>query len=300
MTAQGRSHLIVVDDRIENAYGECAKLTRTASSNFYLAFLALPRELRRAIYASYAFCRLCDDIVDEPKQGVDPNAELDLVQRALDGPNQTVFQDDPIFIALEHAINRFGLDRQYFIDVIDGCRMDIRIDRYETFDDLVEYCRRVASAVGIICISIFGYSCPKAVKYANDLGVAFQLTNILRDIREDYDNGRVYLPQDELREFGVSEYEFAYESQSANFNNLMEFQIDRARSYYTSGARVLPTVTRGRQCLELMNGFYSKILDKIASSEADVLTQRVSLSSTEKLSVVLGVAWRSALHSVNR
>ena len=285
-------------DRIEKAYGECSKLTRGASSNFYLAFLALPRELRRAIYAAYAFCRLCDDIVDEPKEGVDPEAELDSVQRALDAPEETIFEDHPIFIALEHAIDRFGLDRRYFIDVIDGCRMDISTDRYETFDDLREYCRRVASSVGIICISIFGYSSPKAVEYANDLGVAFQLTNILRDIREDYGNGRVYVPQTEMSEFGVSESEFASNTQSENFRNLMAFQVDRARRYYSSGERVLPMATRGRQCLELMNGFYSKILDKIASSEYGVLERRIGLTPREKLSVTFGVAWRSTLRSV--
>ncbi len=285
-------------DQIEKAYGECSKLTRGASSNFYLAFLALPRELRRAIYAAYAFCRLCDDIVDEPKEGVDPEAELDSVQRALDAPEETIFEDHPIFIALEHAIDRFGLDRRYFIDVIDGCRMDISTDRYETFDDLREYCRRVASSVGIICISIFGYSSPKAIKYANDLGVAFQLTNILRDIREDFGNGRIYLPQSEMREFGVSESEFARGTQSTNFKDLMAFQVDRARRYYSSGERVLPMATRGRQCLELMNGFYSKILNKIASSEYGVLERRISLTPPEKLSVTLGVAWRSALRSV--
>ena len=292
--------LITVDDRIENAYGECAKLTRKASSTFYLAFLALPRDLRRAIYASYAFCRLCDDIVDEPKRDVDPDGELDLVQNALENPNQGYRQDDSIFIALDDAIDRFDIDKRYFVDVIEGCRMDIKFDRYETFEDLREYCRKVASAVGVICISIFGYSSPNAVEYADDLGIAFQLTNILRDIREDYNNGRVYLPQAELREFGVSEDEVALGIQSGNFRRLVDFQVDRARRYYSSGRRVLPLTKNGRQCLELMNGFYSKILDKIEFGGDEVLAQKISLSPSEKLSVTLGVAWGSALRSVGR
>ena len=289
-----------MDNRTENAYRECAKLTREASSNFYVGFLALPGELRRAIYATYAFCRLCDDIVDEPKRGLDPNSELDLVQSALSDASQTSYDGHPIFVALEHAIDRFDIDRQYFVDVIDGCRMDLEINRYETFDDLREYCMRVASAVGVICISIFGYTSPKAVEYANDLGIAFQLTNILRDIREDYSNGRVYLPQVELREFGVSEAEFAGNVPSANFKKLMAFQLERARSYYESGESVIPMATRGRQCLELMSGFYSRILTKIAENDSDVLSTRVGLSATEKLSVTLGVTWRAALRSVSR
>ena len=289
-----------MDNRTENAYRECAKLTREASSNFYVGFLALPRELRRAIYATYAFCRLCDDIVDEPKQGANPNSELDLVQAALADASRTSYDGHPIFVALEHAIDRFDLDRRYFVDVIDGCRMDLEINRYETFDDLREYCIRVASAVGVICISIFGYTSPKALEYANDLGIAFQLTNILRDIREDYSNGRVYLPQVELREFGVSESEFACNVPSANFKELMAFQLERARSYYESGESVIPMATRGRQCLELMSGFYSRILTKIAENDSDVLSTRVSLSAKEKLSVTLGVTWRATLRSVSR
>ena len=289
-----------MEDQIENAYDECATLTRKASSTFYLAFLALPKDLRRAIYATYAFCRLCDDIVDEPSDCSDPEVGLDSVQKALEGRNDSDLGGSPIFVAVEDAIRRFDIDRRYFVDVIDGCRMDTKLDRYETFDDLREYCRRVASAVGVICISIFGYSSPTALKYANDLGIAFQLTNILRDIREDYSNGRVYLPQADLREFGVSEDEFKSDIQSLNFTRLMDFQVQRAREYYSSGSRVMPMAIRGRQCLELMNGFYSKILDKIETREYAVLEQRIGLSPLEKLSVTLGVAWGSALRAASR
>ena len=289
-----------LDIQVENAYRECARITRTASTNFYIGFLALPKELRRAIYASYAFCRLCDDIVDEPTSGSAPKDELDQVEGALSVHTGTPYADHPIFIALEHAINRFELDRKYFVDVIDGCRMDIGTDRYETFDDLRIYCRRVASAVGIICISIFGHTSPRAISYADDLGIAFQLTNILRDIREDYSNGRVYLPQSELRDFGVSESDFGETSSNANLRKMMAFQVERARGYYESGEKVIPLAQRGRQCLELMSGFYSRILDKIAIEETDVLSGRVKLSRMDKLSITSGVAWRAALRSVRR
>ena len=288
------------DNQIEAAYRACASLTRAASSNFYVAFLSLPKELRRAIYATYAFCRLCDDIVDEPETGQDSSMALDKVELALSGPHEGEYATNPIFTALPHAIDQFDLETQYFVDVIDGCRMDIDTNRYDTFEGLQVYCRRVASAVGIICISIFGNRSPEAIRYADDLGIAFQLTNILRDIQEDYNNGRVYLPQEDLVRFGVSEVEFARETPSDNFREMMRFQLDRARGYYESGERVIPMVTRGRQCLELMSGFYSQILAKIEACDADVLSQRVSLSASEKLSITAGVGWRWAMRSVTR
>ena len=290
----------LTDRQIATAYRECASLTRGANSNFYLAFLSLPKELRRAIHATYAFCRLCDDIVDEPKAGLDPSAELDKVELALSMPHEGEYAASPIFTALPHAIGQFGLDTKYFIDVIDGCRMDIDTNRYDTFEDLRVYCRRVASAVGIICVSIFGNRSPDAIRYADDLGIAFQLTNILRDIQEDYSNGRVYLPQEDLAHFGVAESEFAGETPSANFREMMRFQLDRARDYYERGERVIPMTTRGRECLELMSGFYSKILAKIEACDSDVLSQRVSLSASEKLSIASGVGWRWATRSVIR
>ena len=288
------------DKQIELAYKECARLTRSASSNFYVGFLALPNELRRAIYATYAFCRLCDDIVDEPTTGQDPASELDVVQTALDRADHTPYAESPIFVALDHAIDRFNLDKKYYVDVIDGCRMDIGTSRYESFDDLRIYCRRVASAVGIICISIFGYKEREAIEYADELGIAFQLTNILRDIREDYANGRVYLPQSELRMFGVLESEFVGGAASENFREMMRFQLTRARQYYDSGERVIPLALRGRQCLELMSGFYFRILEKIEASNADVLSHRVSLSLADKISITSGTGWRWALRSVIR
>ncbi len=288
------------EKQIEAAYRDCARLTRAASSNFYVAFLSLPNELRRAIYATYAFCRLCDDIVDEPIEGADPKRELDIVQSALDEASSTKYVGSPVFVALEDAILTFGLDMQLYIDVIDGCRMDIGTNRYETFEELSVYCRRVASAVGIICISIFGHSDRRAIKYADDLGIAFQLTNILRDVREDYANGRVYLPQSELSDFGVAETEFAGSHPSENLRELIRFQLDRARRYYESGERVIPLAIRGRQCLELMSGFYFRILEKIEENDADVLSHRVSLSTSEKLCITAGTGWRWALRSLKR
>ncbi len=286
--------------QIKAAYRDCAKITRASNTNFYIGFLTLPRELRNAVYATYAFCRLCDDIVDDPIPGVDPQTELDAVESAFNDASKTDYANSPIFVALEDAVQRFNLDRGYYVEIIDGCRMDIGTIRYETFDDLRVYCRHVASAVGKIMISILGYSDDVALEYADDLGVAFQMTNILRDVREDYANHRVYLPQEELRRFGVDESEFAGDVASENFQTMVQFQVDRARSHYKSGIRVMEMTRSGWQCLELMNGFYFRILENIDNSKADILSRRISLSTAEKISISSSIGWRWLKRSVSR
>ena len=288
------------NSQIKEAYRECAKITRAASTNFYIGFLTLPRELRNAVYATYAFCRLCDDIVDDPVPGVDPKRALNAVEDALHGASQTESADSPIFVALNDAVQRFGLEKGYYLEVIDGCRMDIDVNHYETFEDLRVYCRRVASAVGKIMISILGYTDETALQYADDLGIAFQMTNILRDIREDYANQRVYIPQDELRMFGLDESVFASETASDGFQKMVEFQVDRARTHYERGTRVIEMTESGRECLELMTGFYFRILENIDRNHADILSRRVSLSGRDKISVIGGVGWRWAKRSVRR
>lgn len=291
---------MTIDRQTAEAYRECARRTRGASSTFYVAFLSLPRELRHAIYATYAFCRLCDDVVDEPAADRDPAKELYRIQHALLGADSAPAEHAAIFTALHHAIDRFELNQQHYIDVIDGCRMDLAQVRYADFDELEAYCRRVASAVGIICVSIFGYTSPEAVARAYDLGIAFQLTNILRDVREDYANGRIYLPQDELSRFDVTEADIAAADASARFRALMAFQIDRARSYYARGEQVMPMLRQGRHCIGIMSSFYSRILDKIAAADGDVLSARVGLSSRDKAALAVSTVARGVWRSVAR
>src|SRR6516165_2572935 len=189
----------------DSDYARCAEITRRASSNFYYAFMLLPRERRRALYSVYAFCRFVDDIADE--DGID-NAPA-MLARWRDELDK-VFGGAPsraISRALSENVCRFNIPRQYFEEVIDGVEMDLTRRRYVTFDDLCLYCRRVASAVGLICIEIFGYRNQSTRVYAERLGVAFQLTNIIRDVSEDARRGRIYLPLEDLARFKVSEAE---------------------------------------------------------------------------------------------
>ena len=184
-------------------YDRCAEVTRRASSNFYYAFMLLPAERRRALYAVYAFCRFVDDIADD--ESVAEPAELlrrwrDELERAYGGnPARAVSR------ALADASRRFNIPRRHFEEVIAGVEMDLARKRYETFQELRLYCYRVASAVGLICIEIFGYTNPAACQYAERLGIAFQLTNIIRDVSEDAARGRIYLPLEDLARFGVTE-----------------------------------------------------------------------------------------------
>src|SRR5205807_879770 len=182
---------------IANAAAYCTKLTQRSRSNFYYAFLFLPREKREALEAVYAYCRLVDDVVDEEAPEAEKRAGIEKWRRQLDAvyaPSPSAEPDHPVVLKLREAVQRFPIRREDLEAVIDGCAMDISQARYRTWDELRTYCYRVASAVGLVCIEIFGYSSPRARDYAIDLGIALQLTNILRDVAEDARRGRIYLP----------------------------------------------------------------------------------------------------------
>ena len=198
--------------QIAVAYDAVAASTKAASTNFYYAFITLPIEKRNAVYAGYAFCRLADDIVDEGEYGERTEEVLDSLPVNLaaayagepvsNGIATPPVGDTSMWLALGDTLHKYPIDRRHLLDVVEGCRMDLNGATYETFDDLVEYCKRVASATGLALIEVFGYEDERAVEYAVDLGIALQLTNILRDITEDLEIGRVYLPAEELAEKG--------------------------------------------------------------------------------------------------
>ncbi len=267
---------------VAQAYLECQAITKASSTNFYYAFLTLPPRKRHAIYATYAFCRLCDDIVDDPDRR--ETAELDLA--GLRAQLRAAYEGKPtgpIWIALGDAQRRYGIPMSHFTDVIDGCEMDLTKSSYETFDELVQYCRRVASAPGLICIEVFGYSDERAVKYAIDLGIAMQLTNILRDVGEDARDGRVYLPNEELDKFGYSKSMLMAGTVDDSFRALAKFQIERARRYFESGARLFPLLDRrSRACPRTMSSVYRQLLGRIEAVDYDVFSERISLSRTAK------------------
>lgn len=268
---------------IEEAYEHCRRVTRVRARNFYYAFVLLPRQKRRAIYAGYALSRELDDITDEV---LDPREQVRLlaeVRRRLAGCYDGQ-PDGLVYVALRDAVQRYAIPRDYFEDLVSGVEMDLRVRRYRTFDDLKLYCYRVAGVVGLICIQVFGYRGPQSKEYAVDLGMAMQLTNILRDIKEDAGRGRIYLPQEEMERFGYREEDLFRGLTNDAFHQLMRFQVRRAREYFERGWRLLPLVEPdSRACPAVLHGLYSEVLRRIEVRGYDVFKERVNLSALTKV-----------------
>jgi 15-cis-phytoene synthase len=277
---------------LEADYIRCAEVTRRAASNFYYAFMLLPLERRRALHAVYAFCRFVDDIADDDSVR-EPAAMLARWREELDKVYAGT-ATRPVSRALADNVHRFNIPRRYFEEVIDGVEMDLTRRRYASFNELSLYCRRVASAVGLICIEIFGYTNPSTRVYAEQLGLAFQMTNILRDVREDAERGRIYLPLEDLRRFAVDEDEILGAKYSPRFRALMEFEADRAREFYRAAERALAPEDRPSMlAAEGMRLIYSALLDQITRADYQVFDRRQRLSTPHKLCLV-GRAWAGA------
>jgi phytoene synthase len=261
-------------------------------TSFYYSFLVLPAEQRRAIVAVWDFCRAVDDAVDE-----EPAASAGLpsgraavafwreeLARAFDGGAPVTAQGR----RLQPFIAPFGLPRQAFEDVIDGVAMDLDTTRYATFEDLFEYCRRVASAVGLICIRIFGCTSARACDYALNLGVALQLTNILRDVGGDLSQGRVYLPLDDLRAFGCTVEDLAAGAVTAPVRQLIEFECRRARDFYQRARAALPPEDRRKLvAAEIMRAVYFETLQRIERSGYDVFAARARVPRPQQALIAL-------------
>lgn len=279
-----------------NAAELVANLTRRSGSNFYYSFLFLPRRKREAMYALYAFCRTVDDAVDQGAGSPsdqrrvlgDWRAEL---RRAYAGrPTQ------PIGARLADVVRAFPIPQEHLEAILDGVEMDIEKRRYAGFEELSEYCYRVAAAVGLACIEIFGYTDPRARDYAVNLGVALQLTNILRDLKVDAERGRIYLPLDELRRFGYPEEELLRGRYTKAYLELMRFQADRTHAYYRAARAALPRADRRRLvAAEIMGQIYHALLRTIEGRRFRVFDRRVSLSAPRKLALALGVYLRAQL-----
>ena len=273
------------DINLESAYETCRNITRREARNFYYAFLTLPTAKRRAIYVAYAFCRNCDDSVDE-KISID--AKLDALADLRTNLDRTYSGEPsgPVYVALADVARNFHIPQDYFHEVILGVESDLVKDRFQNFEELKEYCYRVASVVGLICLQIFGYKDDDAKRYAENLGLAMQLTNIIRDVREDLDMGRIYLPQDELAQFGYTEEDLRNKVHNEAFLKLMRFQSQRARDYFDQGFKLLPYISRrSRACPAVLGALYSKVLDRIEASNYAVLESRISLSKSEKIAI---------------
>ncbi|MDE2786120.1 MAG: phytoene/squalene synthase family protein [Chloroflexota bacterium] len=273
------------------AYEECRRVTRREARNFYFAFLTLPARQRRAIYVAYTFCRYCDDSVDAEGTHAEKLQRIERLRDMLAAAYAGT-ANQPLFIGLADMASTYGIPQEYFQEVLSGVESDLVKTRFANFEELRGYCYQVASVVGLICIHIFGYrNGEEARRGAIDLGLAMQLTNICRDVLEDWEFGRVYLPQDEMLRFGVTESDLGNRAVTDGFANLMQFQIDRAREYFASGRGLLTYLPpRSRACPAALGLIYGEVLNKIEAAGYDVFRERISLSKGAKLGL-MARAW---------
>jgi phytoene synthase len=268
---------------LRRSYSWCERLARRQAANFYHGFRLLPDDQRRAMCALYSFLRVADDLADGPGAVEQKRVQLDDWRTQL---NDALAGRDRhgLHSALRDTLTRFGVPRVYLDAVLDGVEMDLEVTRYATFDDLYQYCWRVASAVGLACIHIWGFDGEEAKASAAAAGIAFQLTNILRDLAEDAARGRVYLPQEDLRRFGYDEADLVRGVHDDRFVALMRFEAERAHAHYEAA---LPLTARlrppGRAVFLVMLHTYRGLLDAIAAGGFDVFRRRVRLSTWRKL-----------------
>jgi 15-cis-phytoene synthase len=276
----------------KEAERECAALARREAKNFYWGFLALPREKRTAIYALYDFARQVDDEVDGQRSELAGGAQEGLErQRERLAACLRGERPDAVTRVLGWAVERYAIPGEELEELIDGVEMDLLNRRYESWEELSLYCQRVAGAVGRMSLRIFGFSDPCAVDHANQLGLALQLTNILRDVAEDAGMGRIYLPQNELARFEVAEDDLLRGEPGPGWEALCQLQVGRARDLYVGGLRTCEFVPgSSAACVRTMAGIYRRILDEIERDPRRPLRERVSLSGSEKVRVALG-AW---------
>jgi phytoene synthase len=303
--------------QLRAAYSVCRHIARSAAKNFYYGFMALPARKRNALSAVYAFMRRADDISDDPSTPAEQRREklkewMNSFRRVVEGERT----DDPVLFALADSQKRYNIPLDLLEKLVQGTGMDVPLPQpqngggtapklhYETFDQLYDYCYHVASVVGLVCIRIFGYRDPRAEKLAEKTGVAFQLTNILRDVKEDAALGRVYLPREDFARFGIDTHVLTNGSSTptdpksgpvggpgspqASMRELLEFEALRARAYYRAAEELLPLINEDSQAaLWTLVEIYRRLLEKIIARNYDVFSERVSLSPAEKLSLMV-------------
>ena len=271
---------------VDQAYAFCRSIAHKHGANFSVGFRFLPRTKRRAVYAAYAVCRWADDIADNSESPARADQLTDWqneVERAYASQPQ-----HPITIALTDALQHFAIPKSAFFALIDGCRQDMVKKRYETFEELLHYCELVAASISDISLAIFGYRSPKAIDYGRDLSTALQLTNVTRDIGDDLTRGRVYVPQEELRRFGLSDRDLFDRVETDAMRTFINFQIDRAESYFRAAEPLLDELAfDARFPVLLMGGVYATVLGRLRRNPFVVLRERLSLSTVEKVAVVL-------------
>jgi phytoene synthase len=278
------------DASLRKAYEQAEKITAQHSKSFYFASGLLPEEKRSAVRALYAFCRTVDDIVDESSDG-EREAQLDYWRTVVE--SASFGEHDLVAAAWADTLARYHIPRHYALQLIDGVARDLCQMRYQSFEELATYCYGVASTVGLMSMYIVGFVSKEAVPYAIKLGVALQMTNILRDVSEDYSNGRLYLPREELTFYGIQEWDIANGRITDNWRQFMKFQIERTRQLYEeSWAGVKMLEREGQLAIGAASVFYQGILDEIEKNDYDVFTRRASLNAFAKVSRIPSLWWK--------
>lgn len=290
-----------------SAYGRCRAYTRRRATNFYLAFSVLPDEKRRAIYAAYAFSGTADDAVDEAGSETERRVALNGARRTLAAAygEERSEHNDWLTTALADAVRRFSVPVDDFEELLAGMEQDLQQARYETFADLEQYCYRAASVIGLICIEIFGYDrarSKEARERAIAMGKALQITNIMRDIKEDAERDRIYIAQEDLARHGYSERELFEQTRNPAFRALMADYAQRAYGFYAEGIPLLDLLNgpRSRMCCNGLQGVYRGILDAIVAADYDVYSRRVGASRAERVTQLLRLWAVGALPNSSR
>jgi phytoene synthase len=281
---------------VEAAYAECARITRREARNFAWGIMLLQRPKRVALTALYAFARRIDDIADGPWPREERRRRLDEARATLDALPSAP-PGDPVLVALADTLVRYPVPRRALGELIDGALWDVERSRYESWDELREYCRRVAGTIGVSCTAVYGPSDPERARpLAEILGLALQQINIMRDVAEDWTLGRVYLPQDELARFGVTEEDIAAGRTGPGWRGLMAHEASRARALLGEGLGLLDLLDRrSALCVRTLTGIYAGVLDEIERREWDVFGTRPRLSALGKLRVIgVGIAREAA------
>jgi 15-cis-phytoene synthase len=293
-----RNNAVTEPDKVitlEDAYSYCRQISKDHAKTFYLASMFLPKKQQKPIFAVYALLRTVDDIVDlaevKLSNGLITSNEI---ERLLDGWKSKLLccyagktDNDPIMMAWHDTLKSHSIPIELPLDLMDGVAMDIDFKPFETFDELYVYCYKVAAVVGLMTSEIFGYSDKQALEHAIELGIAMQLTNILRDVGEDVDRGRIYLPLEDLRRFDYTSEELMQKTMNDNFLNLMKFQVERARSYYRSSEKGIPMLEkRSRFGVAISSVNYGNILTAIEKNRYDVFSKRAYRSFFQKISTI--------------
>jgi len=279
-----------VEPRLATAYDHCARIVRSSGSSFAAAFWMLPAERRRALHAVYAFCRLADDIADDPEVREDRNL---LIARWRDELSAAYLgkSEHPVGIALGDAVHRFRLPQEIFFELLHGVESDLRGETIERFEDLRLYCYRVASTVGLLVVRLLGCRSPGAYAYAETLGIAVQLTNVLRDVGADASDGRIYLPREDLERFGVTKASVLAREPSEELRLLLAFEAERARIHFERATQLLPAEDRRRlRAAQAMGAIYRTLLGELHRRGFPCLAEPIRLSKPRRLAIAAG-AW---------